>query len=235
MKIEILFGEICNLFGDWQNVTYLKQTLPEAEFFETPLEETPYFASGAPDLIYIGSMTESNQRRAINALRPYAARLKELIESGTVLLATGNGGEILMKHISYVTEKIETDGLGLADLTVTTDLFDRFNGKVLGRFEDMDIVGFQSQFSTVSGNNSENPFIKVTRGTGYNRRSDYEGYRYKNLFVTSLLGPLLPNNPLFTEYLLRQAGTETEAAFRSEAMAAYEQRLKEFKDPKTVF
>ena len=235
MKIEVLFGEICNLFGDWQNVTYLRQTLPEAEFIETPLENTPFFVTGTPDLIYIGSMTEANQRRAIKALLPYADRLRELVENGTAVLATGNGGEILMKHISYVTEKIETEGLGIVDLTVKTDLFDRFNGKVLGRFEDIDIVGFQSQFSTVWGDNAKNPFIKVLRGTGYNRKGEYEGYRYKNLFVTSLLGPLLPNNPLFTEYLLKLAGEEKEAAFRPQAMAAYEQRLKEFRDPKTVF
>lgn len=180
-------------------------------------------------------MTESNQRRAIQALRPYSERLKELIENGIVVLATGNGGEILMKRISYVTEKTEIDGLGLIDFTVKTDFFNRFNGKVLGRFEMIDIVGFQSQFSTISGNNNKNPFIKVTRGTGYNGRGDFEGYRHKNLFITSLLGPLLPNNPLFLEYMLRLAGIDTKAAFREEALRAYEQRLKEFQDPKTIF
>ena len=235
MKIEVLYGEICNLFGDWQNATYLRQTLPEAEIIETPLENTPCFVTDTPDLIYIGSMTEANQRRAIKALQPHANRLKELIENGTAVLATGNGGEILMKQIDYVTEKIKTEGLGIVDLTVKTDLFDRFNGKVLGRFEDMDIVGFQSQFSTVSGDNTKSPFLKVERGVGCNRKGEYEGWRYKNLFVTSLLGPLLPLNPLFTEYLIRLAGEEKEAAFRPQAMAAYEQRLKEFKDPKTVF
>ncbi len=235
MKIEVLYGDICNLFGDWQNAAYLKHTLPDAEFIETKLEDTPYFVSGTPDMIYIGSLTESNQRRVIDALRPHTARLQALIDAGTVVLATGNGGEVLMKHISYVTEKTETDGLGLVDLTVKTDLFDRFNGKVLGRFEDMEIVGFQSQFSTVSGDNTKSPFLKVERGVGYNRKGEYEGYRKNNLFVTSLLGPILPLNPLFTEYLVRLAGKDKKAAFRTEAMAAYEQRLKEFKDPKTVF
>lgn len=235
MKIEVLFCDICNLFGDWQNVTYLKQALPDAEIIETLSDDMPFFANEKPDLIYIGSMTEYNQRRAIQALLPYVERLKALIEDGTVILATGNGGEIFMKHISYVTEKIETDGLGLIDFTVKTDFFNRFNGKVLGKFETIDIVGFQSQFSTVFGDNSKKPFIKVLRGKGYNNRGDFEGCRYKNLFVTSLLGPLLPNNPLFTECLLKLAGTDTQAASRKEAMAAYEQRLREFQNPKTVF
>ncbi|MBQ7689523.1 MAG: hypothetical protein IJT27_09945 [Clostridia bacterium] len=235
MTVEILFSEVCNLFGDTKNVQYLKQTLPQAEFIETALTDTPYFANAAPDLIYIGGMTENTQRRVIAKLFPLKGRLQALIDAGTVILATGNAGEVFMKHISYVTERIETDGLGLVDLTVKTNLFDRFNGKVLGRFEDMDIVGFKSQFSFVYGDNEKNPFVRVQRGIGYNRKSKLEGVRINNFFCTSLLGPLLPNNPLFTEYLLKLAGADTPAAFRKEAMAAYEQRLKEFRDPTTKF
>ena len=37
MKIEVLFSEVCNLNGDLQNVEYLRQTLPEAEFVFTAL------------------------------------------------------------------------------------------------------------------------------------------------------------------------------------------------------
>lgn len=58
MKIEILFGDVCSLYGDSQNITYLKQTLPEAEFFETKLTEDPYFLENDPDLILIGTMSE---------------------------------------------------------------------------------------------------------------------------------------------------------------------------------
>ena len=235
MTVEVLFSEVCNLFGDAQNAAYLKKTLPDAEFIETPLTDEPFFATGKPDLIYMGSMTENTQRRVIEKLRPLTDRLAALVNGGTVMLFTGNAGETLMKHISYVTEKIETDGLGILDLTVKTDLFDRRNGKVLGRFEDMDIVGFQSRFSRVFGVKEENVFVRVERGVGSDGEGKLEGVRMNNLFCTTLLGPILPVNPLFTEYLLRLAGSGAPAAFRSEAMAAYEQRLKEFKDPTTKF
>ena len=43
MKIEILFPEVANLAGDSQNGAYLRQTLPQAEFTETALIETPLF------------------------------------------------------------------------------------------------------------------------------------------------------------------------------------------------
>ena len=58
MKIEILFPEYCNLFGDYGNIMYLKACLPDAEFIETSLNSEPVFATEVPNLIYMGPMTE---------------------------------------------------------------------------------------------------------------------------------------------------------------------------------
>ena len=233
--IEILFGEVCNLYGDSQNEVYLKQTLPEAEFIETPLTDEPYFVKNKPDLILLGGMSEHTQRRVIEKLLPLKGRIEELIDQGTVFLCTGNAGEIFTKHISYVTEKIETDALGIFDLTVKTDWFKRFNGKVLGTADGVTVTAFRSSFSFIYGDNSDYYFLKAERGCGINPDTKLEGMRKNNLICTSLLGPLLPLNPLFTEYLLKLAGYDAPAAFRDAAMDAYEQRLKEFRDPKTVF
>lgn len=235
MKIEVLFGEVCGLYGDAQNAAYLKATLPEAEFVETRLTETPWFGENDPDMILIGSMSERNQRLVIEKLMPLKERILELMEKGTVILATGNACEVFCKHISYQTEKIECDGLGIVDLTVENKYFGRYNGKVLADFEDMRIVGFRSQFSFLYGDNSENYFLKVERGDGINKESKLEGFRVKNLFGTQVLGPILPLNPLFCEYLIRLAGGDAPAAFREEAMAAYTQRVQEFSDPGVKF
>ena len=56
MVIEYLYPEIANLFGDSANFKYLKQSLPEAEFVETALNDTPAFATRHVDLIYMGPM-----------------------------------------------------------------------------------------------------------------------------------------------------------------------------------
>lgn len=235
MNIEILFEEVCGLYGDAQNVTYLKQTLPDANFIDTGLTQEPYFAEHTPDLIYIGAMSERTQRRVIEKLRPYKQRLLELIEQGVPILATGNACEIFCKHIRYQTEKMEIDGLGVVDLTVEQKYFGRYNGKVLGKMDDLEIVGFRSQFSFLYGDNSQNYFLKVLRGDGINKESKLEGFRVKNLIGTYLIGPVLVLNPLFCEYLLGLAGIQAQAAFREDAMAAYTQRLKEFHDPKVKF
>ena len=235
MKIEVLFGEVCGLYGDAQNAAYLKATLPEAQFVETKLTETPWLVENDPDMILLGSMSEKTQRLVIQKLMPHKARILELMEKGVVILATGNACEIFCSHICYRTEELECDGLGIVDLTVENKYFGRYNGKVLADFADMQIVGFRSQFSFLYGDNSENYFLKVSRGDGINKESKLEGFRVKNLFGTQVLGPILPLNPLFCEYLLKLAGEEAPAAFRQEAMAAYTQRLAEFSDPNVKF
>ena len=235
MVIEILFNEVCSLFGDSQNAAYLQATLPEAEFIYTPLTEAPYFAENKPDMIYIGAMTENTQRRVLEKLMPLKARIQELVDAGVPILATGNAAEIFCRSIDYVTEEIQVEGLGIFDLTVKTNLFDRYNGKTLGEFEDMKIVGFRSQFGFIHGDNSANYFLKCIRGIGINRESTLEGMRKNNLICTQVIGPILPLNPQFCEYFIGLTGVKAVAAFRETAMAAYEQRLKEYNDPKVAF
>ena len=41
MRIEVLFPERCNLYGDLSNVEYLKRCLPQAEFVETSCRRNP--------------------------------------------------------------------------------------------------------------------------------------------------------------------------------------------------
>lgn len=235
MVVEILFQEVCGLYGDSQNATYLQATLPDAKFVYTRLTDTPYFVENKPDLIYIGCMNESTQRRVIEKLTPLKERIVELIDDGIPILATGNACEIFAKRIDYVTEELHVDGLGIFDLTVRTDLFNRYNGMVLGEFEDMKIVGFRSQFSFLYGDNTDYYFLKCIRGDGIHPGSNLEGMRKNNLICTQLIGPILPLNPLFCEHLLSLCGIDVKAAYRDTAMDAYNQRLKEFSDPKVPF
>ena len=235
MIIEVLFNEVCGLNGDAQNAAYLQYTLPDAQFIYTSLLDTPYFAENRPDMIFLGYMTESTQRRVIEKLMPLKERLEALIDDGVVILATGNAGEIFCRKLSYVTEKIETDGLGIFDLEVKTDLFKRYNGKILSRFEGVEIVGFRTQFSHIYGDNAGCYFAEVIRGIGINPQSKLEGMRKNNLLCTHTVGPILPLNPLFCEKLIALAGGNAEAAFREEAIAAYEVRQKEWNDPNICF
>ncbi len=235
MKIEVLFGEVCNLYGDPQNAVYLAKALPNAEFFHTTLDSEPYFVSSRPDMIIIGSMSDAIQERVIDKLCPHLDRIKALIEDGVVFLATGNACEVFCKSIENVTLETKKQALGLFDCEVNVNWFDRYNGKVLGKFENMTITGFRSQFSMIYGDNTDCGFVNVERGIGINRQSKSEGFKYRNFFGTQILGPILPLNPEFCEYIISLAGENAVAAFREEAMFAYEQRIKEFSDPNIKF
>lgn len=232
MVIEILFQEVCGLFGDSQNASYLQACLPDAEFVFTKLTDEPYFVNNDPAMIYIGCMSESTQMRVIDKLLPYADRINQLIDAGTVILATGNSGEVFCKSINYITLEKEVSGLGIFDLTAKTDLFKRYNGAFLGNLGDLKVTGFKSQFSHLYGDNTDCAFLKCQCGTGINLKSKLEGMRKNNLICTQLLGPILPLNPLFAEYLMYLIGVNAPAAYKEEAMNAYERRLKEFAETK---
>lgn len=235
MTIEILFGEVCNLFGEPQNAEYLKASCPDDVIVETAFDQRPYFVDHEVDFLWMGAMTEDFQRKVLAKLRPYRSRLEELCERGCVMLFTGNAGDIFCREINYVTEKITAEGLGFFDLTVRTDWFKRINDKVLGEACGIAITGYRSQFAEIVGDNTDCAFLTVERGVGLNASSKLEGLRKNNLICTQLIGPLLPDNPDFVNYLLGLAHSNGKAAFYDLAKAAYEKRLKEFRDPSCVF
>lgn len=232
MKIEVLFPEFCNLYGDLANMKYLQKCLPEAEFIETSFDKEPVFVKEEVRLIYLGPMTENMQERAINKLKNYKNRLQEVIDHNTVMLLTGNSLEIFGKYIEKENgEKIE--GLGIFPIYAKRDMMHRWNDMVLGKMkqqEDIEIVGFKNQFTQSYGDNTANPFVLVEKGTGLDKESKLEGIHQNNCIATYLLGPILIVNPLFTKYLLNKMGVEHPTlAFETEVMEAYKKRLEEFK------
>ena len=99
MKIEVLFPEFGNLFGDSSNISYLRKCMPEAEIIETDINSKPAFVSQDVNLIYLGPSSERAQEIIIKKLKPYKEKIEELIENNTVFLFTGNSIEVLGKYI----------------------------------------------------------------------------------------------------------------------------------------
>ena len=236
MTIEVLYPEICNLYGDHGNSMYIAKCLPDAEIIPTTLHERPYFADNTPDLLLAGSMSERAQELVIQALLPYKGRLAEMIEQNVPMLFPGNSGEVLFEKI-IDWEGREIPGLGLVPFTAERRHFDRFNGLNAGYFEEegmgpITVLGFRSEFSTWKGDNTDCHFTRCQLGAGLTKDSPYEGYRRNRLIVTQQLGPLLVNNPELTKRILLWMGSDAPIAFEKEAQAAYDQRYKDFFDPK---
>ena len=228
MKIEILFPEFCNLFGDMYNMKYLKKCMPDAEFIETALDEVPTFVNEDVNLIYLGPMTENTQEKVISKLLPYKNRIEELIEKNVVFLFTGNAIEVLGKYIEN-EDGSKIEGLGIFNVFAKRDMMHRHNSYMVGKFEDIEVIGFKSQFTMMYGDNSNSYFLEVEKGIGINKESKLEGIKKNNFIGTYVIGPILILNPLFTKKLMKMMGEEKEVALEDDVMAAYEARLKEFR------
>lgn len=233
MKIEVLFPEISNIYGDNGNIEYLKKCSPNCEIVETNLGKKPTFLDEKIDLVYLGSMTEKMQEKVISSLMKYKDEINKSINNNQAILFTGNAIEILGKYIEN-EDGTKVEGLGIIDLYSKRDMMHRYNTLILAEFNNIKLVGFKSQFSQEYGDNSKNYFAKVIRGSGINKESKFEGIRIKNLIATTILGPILVLNPIFTKYLLEDimGVKEAKIAFEKETMEAYEKRLLEFEDMK---
>ena len=228
MKIEMLFPEFCNLFGDTYNMIYLEKTLPDAEFIRTPIGGAVRFTEEPVDLVYMGPMTERMQERVIEKLRPLKAKIQAAIDRGTVFLFTGNALEVFGDYIEN-EDGSRIECLGLYRLFAKRDMMHRHNSDFEGTFEGETVMGFKTQFTMVYTPDESLGLFKKVKGVGLNRKAAWEGIRLHNFFGTYLVGPILVMNPPFTKYLLRLLGAgDVPLAFEKENMEAYAQRKKDF-------
>ena len=238
IKVEVLFPEAANLYGDLFNIRYLKQCLGDGmEEIDTALTEVPAFTKEKVDMIYMGTMPESVQLLAIEALKPYKEKLQELIEAGTVILLTGNAMEVFGQSITL--EDGIHEALGITNLSSKVDMMHRFNTLFAGEMETEEgkirVNAYKSIFAFSYGDNSQNYFLKSIKGCGINKESDLEGFRIHNCFGTALIGPILVINPDLTVYLMKLMGiAEPKLALEEEVRKAYENRKKEFDKETTV-
>ncbi len=226
MRAEILFPEVCNLYGDLQNVYYLQRCCPALEIVETDLKSKPRFLEEDVTLVFMGSTTEQGLKLAAGALRPYQEAIAAKVDAGQLFLATGNALDILGDAInSDAAERI--DGLGLLPTCAEYHMMRRHNSFFVGKFEDMDIVGFKSLFGHSHG--MGDALFDTVKGVGRDGTPQSgEGFRRGGLMATYLIGPLLILNPPLCKWLLRQMGADDTLAFEEAAMDSYRKRLSEF-------
>ncbi len=228
MKVEILFPEICNLCGDLMNIRYLRQSCPQLDIVETDLKSRPRFLDEDIALVYLGSTTEKGLSLIVEALTPVKEELLSKLDEGQLMLVTGNALDALGQY-AQDDQGWRLDGLGLLPTHAEYHMMQRHNSFYLGKFGDMDIVGFKSLFGHTYGFPSGDALFTTVKGVGRNETTTEEGWQKKNLLVTYLTGPLLVLNPPFAAYLLEKMGAPcVQPAFEEAAMEAYRIRVAEF-------
>ena len=248
MKIEVLYPEICNLYGDLANIRYLKECIPDAEIVETTLYGKPLFTEEDVDLVYMGTTTENGQALALEKMRGYREQILEKIEEGKRFLITGNAMELFAHRIEEDGEEV-AKGLGLFPGVVRRSSVNRFNSLFVGGFDPGDekdpekritVVGFKSQFGHMycdGGDDAldEYALFEAERGPGMNRNAKGEGIRINNFLATYVIGPLLILNPPFTRWFIGDflGRNIDKLAYEEAATDSYNCRVKEYTDPDT--
>lgn len=234
MIIELLYPSVSALYGEKGNIDFLRLAFTEATFIETEMNDVPYFVHNKVDFIFMGPTTERFQKIIIDKLMPYRNRLKSLIDAKCFFLITGNALEIFG---SYIIEDNgnKFDALDIFPFYSKQDLMHRFNSYVLAQYNSIEMLGFKSQFTTLYPLQDLPIWMKMVRGIGLNRDFPFEGLKINNFYGTHCLGPFLVLNPIFTLDLFKQLGYKADKLpFEDDLMAAYTQRVIEFKDEKNI-
>lgn len=239
MRVEVLYPEICNLYGELGNITYLERSIDNLEVIHTSIKDKPVFIDEHVDLVYMGTMTERAQLLVVDALKPYTDKIRARIDEGINFIITGNALEVFGGDILEEGEKVGT-GLGILDFESRRKARIRYNCLYVGDFcaedadETMKIVGFKSLFGFAYGKDIEaKPFLNTKLGYGSNKETACEGIRVNNFFATYLTGPLFVLNPLFFKWIMnnKMGASDAEPAYMEEAMQAYNYRLAEYTKP----
>ena len=207
MKITIahLYPDLLNLYGDNGNITALTYRLSkrgiEADVIEYGIEDRIDFENS--DIIFIGGGSDSELKTVCSKMCEYKADLKTYAENGGCILAVCGGFQILGNYYMLGNEKIEATGV----LNIHADHNPtRLIGDIVTESEliGTKIVGFENHAGRMDIG-THTPIGKVIAGYGNNSESGYEGVVYKNVIASYMHGPLLPKNPLLTDYIISKA------------------------------
>ncbi len=195
-----------NLYGEYGNVRMLEKCFSQAKVDivceEKNISDDINFNDY--DIVYIGCGTESASYKALECLKKYKADIKGYIEDNKILIATGNSFELLGKLIKDDMYG-DFEGLGLFDYEVERTHKKRFLGDAVFTYpyDEHKIIGFINKCSIIKG--IETPLFNVEMGLGNDNLKTKEGFSYKNVFGTNLIGPVLVRNPYFCRVVLKKA------------------------------
>lgn len=232
MKIEILYPDLCCLYGDKGNTLMLQKCLPDAEFIYTQLNEKPRFLDEEIALCCMYSMSEQSQERILERLLQWKDEICDSFQNAkTLFLLLGNAMELFGKYIQR-EDGSQISGVGAFDIYTLRHAPNRFNTLIQAEFEGMTLLGYTSRFSDTYGICEQIAMSKVIIGTGSAPESKLEGIYVGQVIGTYLLGPLLVANPDFTKWLLRKLDVEAQTLPNEQALyQSYEYKRKEFLRP----
>lgn len=204
-----LYYDLLNLYGENANTRCIKRALElnkikvnvDLKSIGDKIDFKKY------DLIYIGSGSEEDLLLALEDIKTRKEELKKYIEEDKYLILTGNAMDLFGEYIE--TDK-RTDALGIFKYQtkfINESMFenastDRIVGEIKAKTKliKQEIIGFQNRCDL--NINIKTPLFKIDKKFSNDLENENEGFTYKNVYATHIIGPLLIRNPYLTDYIL---------------------------------
>lgn len=214
-KIHILhlYPNELNTYGDHGNRLVLIKRLQRhgyepAVAYHHPGDNLPRTV----DLVIGGGGQDSAQADVQADILKIAEGLRKLAEDHVPML-TICGTYQLFGHRFVTQGGKEVKGISIFDLeTIGGDR--RMIGNVMVNSDYGTLFGFENHSGQTFLGENQAPLGKVKRGNGNNGKDKTEGARSLNVFGTYLHGPVLPNNPVFCDELIKLAAENRYGEFQ---------------------
>ena len=188
VKIGVLFQSWLTLYGENGNIKSLVQSLSgrgievETDYIES-LDEVNL---NDYDFLYIGSGRITGLDFALKEINKNKDRVLDYINSDKVMMVTGNAIKALSELGIYKIH--EGNDYFVSDVSATSVL------------TQSNIRAFQNTKYILD--EQKEYLFELERGISNYGLELKEGYRYKELYLTSMIGPVLALNDEFREYII---------------------------------
>lgn len=211
IKIAHLYYDLMNLYGESGNIKALccELTNQGIKYQVDKLSVGDSIDFSKYDFIYMGSGTNNHLNFVWEDLKSYKAEIEEAVEKGKFFLLTGNALELFGQQI---------DG----DKKIGLQIFDycchlqekRIVSEVVATFPPIKdpVIGFQNRDGKMS--DTKNTLFEVLQGTSFDAQNKMEGFYYKNVMCTYIIGPILARNPEFLKYIIKSLMAQKNKNFK---------------------
>lgn len=206
IKIAHLYYDLLNLYGEDGNIKALQNALSKLNIDSSVdnLTITDDIKFNNYDFIYIGSGTEENLNIVFEHIKNYINEIKKYIDSGKIMLVTGNTLDIFGKYIKTIDEKKH----------YTLDIFnfhssekeERIVSEVMFKMGTLGpLIGFYNTPNAMREEVVKNydKLFEIIKRLGYeNDKIKFAGVNKNNFYGTHILGPLLVRNPELLKFFI---------------------------------